>query len=352
MQQAQGPEPDGGAGVLQELRAGSGQRGGRRVGAGHVVPLVTVAGAGRPGGGRVLSLTGARGLSPPRLHSWGTQGQAAGTGRAGPRCEGAEVRAKLQPPGQVHVHWTGGAGPPGCESESEQCGRREAAPHAHRCPMVAMSPSPGPENRVHVPGSWRSRRSVPRHCLGAGGAEGLSVAHPGGHFFLLGTRGRQVSSRGAADVRTCGRVAAVSRGPSLWATPDGAGSRQLQPGKPRRPPEGPDRDGVCGTRPAGADRSRRGGQTAAVPAKLHSQNSSPGPRSIYSTRHQGKLLEGSLDAKMTTHRVTCVPAPPACEACLHRSLMNAQGWGWRPGAPCSWPAWHLSGSSAAPWGRS
>lgn len=172
MQQAQGPEPDGGAGVLQELRAGSGQRGGRRAGAGHVVPLVTVAGAGRPGGGRVLSLTGARGLSPPRLHSWGTQGQAAGTGRAGPRCEGAEVRAKLQPPGQVHVHWTGGAGPPGCESESEQCGRREAAPHAHRCPMVAMSLSPGPENRVHVPGSWRSRRSVPQHCLGAGGPRG------------------------------------------------------------------------------------------------------------------------------------------------------------------------------------
>lgn len=192
----------------------------------------------------------------------------------------------------------------------------------------------------------------PGTASGLGGAEGLSVAHPGGHFFLLGTRGRQVSSRGAADVRTCGRVAAVSRGPSLWATPDGAGSRQLQPGKPRRPPEGPDRDGVCGTRPAGADRSRRGERTAAVPAKLHSQNSSPGPRSIHSTRHQGKLLEGSLDAKMTTHRVTCGPAPPACEACLHRSLMNAQGWGWRPGAPCSWPAWHLSGSSAAPWGRS
>lgn len=86
MQQAQGPEPDGGAGVLQELRAGSGQRGGRRAGAGHVVPLVTVAGAGRPGGGRVLSLTGARGLSPPRLHSWGTQGQAVrGRGARGQR---------------------------------------------------------------------------------------------------------------------------------------------------------------------------------------------------------------------------------------------------------------------------
>lgn len=118
------------------------------------------------------------------------------------------------------------------------------------------------------------------------GAEGLSVAHPGGHFFLLGTRGRQVSSRGAADVCTCGRVAAVSRGPSLWATPDGAGSRQLQPGKPRRPPEGPDRDGVCGTRPAGADRSRRGGRTAGCAGKaaftklvswppLHTLNQTP-----------------------------------------------------------------------------
>lgn len=333
MQQAQGPEPDGGAGVLQELRAGSGQSGGRRAGAGHVVPLVTVAGAGRPGGGRVLSLTGARGLSPPRLHSWGTQGQAAGTGRAGPRCKGAEVRAKLQPPGQVHVHWTGGAGPPGCESESEQCGRREAAPHAHRCPMVAMSPSPGPENRVHVPGSWRSRRSVPRHCLGAGGAEGLSVAHPGGHFFLLGTRGRQVSSRGAADVRTCGRVAAVSRGPSLWATPDGAGSRQLQPGKPRRPPEGPDRDGVCGTRPAGADRSRRGGRTAGCAGKaaftklvswppLHTLNQTPRETSGRQPGHKDDHPQGDLR-----------PGAPSLRSLSAQVADERTGQGVAPGSP-------------------
>lgn len=184
------------------------------------------------------------------------------------------------------------------------------------------------------------------------GAEGLSVAHPGGHFFLLGTRGRQVSSRGAADACTRGRVAAASRGPSLWATPDGAGSRQLQLGKPRRPPEGPDGDGVCGARPAGADRSRRRGRTAGCAGKAAFTKLVSWPRSIHSTRHQGKLLEGSLDAKMTTHRVTCGPAPPACEACLHRSLMNAQGRGWRPGAPCSWPARHLAGLPAAPWGRS
>lgn len=173
----------------------------------------------------------------------------------------------------------------------------------------------------------------PGTASGPGGAEGLSVAHPGGHFFLLGTRGRQVSSRGAADVRTCGRVAAVSRGPSLWATPDGAGSRQLQPGKPRRPPEGPDRDGVCGTRPAGADRSRRGGQTAGCASKaaftklvswppLHTLNQTPRETSGRQPGRKDDHPQGDLR-----------PGAPSLRSLSAQVADERTGLGVAPGSP-------------------
>lgn len=174
-------------------------------------------------------LTGARRLSPP-----GLQLGHAGTGVLG--CEGAEAGGELQPPGQVHV----GAGLLGgsqcCELESKP-GRaprtgpaaaatrsrgeglppRSVAPGRHRTRrrMAAMSPSPGPENVVHIPGRRRLSRRAPRTAPGPGG-RGLSVAHPGGHFFLLRTsRMSGVMTRGY-DACTHGKVGAVSRGPLIW----------------------------------------------------------------------------------------------------------------------------------------